>query len=117
MANQNAYAAGQEPVKSEEKIEKGDTFKIISDTKENGVRHIVAVPSKKVCSAKIEFDVKKNRIYNLVYTRGCNGNLKAIGVLVEGMKVKDAIAKFQGLECGKRGTSCTDQLAQVLLAL
>ena len=97
--------------------EKGETFQIVEDVTVDGVRHIKAVPSKKVCSALIEFDVKKGRIYNLVYEKGCNGNLKAIGKLVEGMKVKQAIKTLGGVECGKRGTSCTDQLAQVLLAL
>ncbi|MCF0174568.1 MAG: TIGR03905 family TSCPD domain-containing protein [Bacteroidales bacterium] len=100
-----------------ETIQKTDTYQIVQDKTVKGVRHIVAVPSNKVCSQLIEFDIKEGRIHNLVYTRGCNGNLKAIGVLLEGMTVEEAIAKLDGVECGKRGTSCTDQLAQVLKAI
>jgi uncharacterized protein (TIGR03905 family) len=67
-----------------------------------------------VCSVQIDYDIEDGRIYNLKYVRGCNGNLKAIGALVEGMKVEDVIKKLRGIECGIKGTSCSDQLAQSL---
>ena len=47
---------------------------------------------------------------------GCNGNLKGIGALVEGMAVEDVIARVEGIHCGMKATSCPDQLAQALKA-
>lgn len=47
---------------------------------------------------------------------GCNGNLKGIGKLVEGMDVDDVIARIEGVKCGMKSTSCPDQLAQALKA-
>ena len=66
----------------------GDDYKIISDTTENGVRHITAIPSSLVCSQQIDFDIIDGKVRNLAYVRGCNGNLQAIGRLVEGMDIK-----------------------------
>ncbi len=95
----------------------GDDFKITDDTVSGGVRHITAVPSALVCSRKIDFDVVDGKIHNLVYERGCNGNLQAIGRLVEGMDVEKAAATLDGVNCNGRGTSCTDQLSRILRAL
>ena len=67
-----------------------------------------------VCSVQIDYDIEAGRIYNLKYIRGCNGNLKALGALVEGMEVKEVIKKLRGIECGMKGTSCSDQLARSL---
>ena len=50
------------------------------------------------------------------FLAGCNGNLKGIGVLLEGWSVDEAIAKLEGLTCGTRPTSCPDQLARALKA-
>lgn len=101
----------------QQKIQKTETWQIVSDSTENGVRHVKAVPAKNVCSQSFEFDIKDGCMHNLKYTGGCNGNLKAIGRLTEGMKVSMAISLLDGVECGKRGTSCTDQLAKVLKSL
>ena len=46
---------------------------------------------------------------------GCNGNLKGIGAIVDGMKVEDVIDKLSGIRCGFKSTSCPDQLAQALM--
>lgn len=95
-----------------------EDFTIVSDRTESGVRTIVAIPSPLVCSRKIEIkvDAGTDIIRSVVFTRGCNGNLKAVNVLLQGMSVKDAVAKLDGIMCGNRGTSCTDQLARVLKA-
>lgn len=70
---------------------------------------------KGVCSKKIEFEVdENNKIHNVLFTAGCNGNLKAISKLVEG-KDKDEIIKIlEGNTCGFRNTSCADQFAKAL---
>ena len=50
-------------------------------------------------------------MYSVSFEEGCRGNLKALGVLVEGMDAEELVKKLKGLQCGKRGTSCADQLA------
>ena len=63
------------------------------------------------CSTEINFDINDNVITNIVFTNGCNGNLKAIGKLCEGMTVEEIEEKLKGNTCGFRSTSCADQLA------
>lgn len=67
-----------------------------------------------VCSQKISFDLDDNKIHNLSFLGGCNGNLKAIGTLLEGADANQAIKKLEGTICGRRPTSCADQLAKAL---
>lgn len=71
---------------------------------------------KGVCSNKIEFDLDHNQIYNLVFTSGCSGNLKAIATLVEGMEANRVVTLLSGNTCGFRDTSCADQLARAIVA-
>ncbi len=95
----------------------GDDFKIITDKTTDGVRHITAVPSVIVCSAQIDFDLIDGKIHNLHYIKGCDGNLQAIGRLLEGMEARKAIEILSGVNCHGRGTSCSDQLARVLRSI
>ena len=67
-----------------------------------------------VCSRQIEFDIIDNKIKNLKYTGGCNGNLKAISRLVENMETQDIIDKCKGVKCREKETSCIDQLVKAL---
>jgi len=66
------------------------------------------------CSQLIEIDTDDGIINDVRYTGGCHGNLLAIGKLVQGMKISDAIEKLDGIKCGNKRTSCADQLAQAL---
>ena len=66
------------------------------------------------CSREISFDVVDNKLHNVKFTGGCNGNLKGISSLVVGMKAEDAIARLKGIKCGFKPTSCPDQLARAL---
>ena len=66
------------------------------------------------CSVEINFDIEDNKIYNLEFTGGCNGNLKGIAALVEGQDKDEVIKKIKGIKCGYRNTSCPDQLAKAL---
>ncbi len=68
------------------------------------------------CSRQISFDIVDGNVHNVSFVGGCNGNLKGIGKLVEGMPAEDVIAKLEGTDCGGRGTSCPDQLAKALKA-
>lgn len=67
-----------------------------------------------VCSRKITFDYENGKIYNLRFEGGCNGNLKAIGKLVEGEPIEKVIKLLEGNTCGGRPTSCADQLSKAL---
>ncbi|NMB37635.1 MAG: TIGR03905 family TSCPD domain-containing protein [Bacteroidales bacterium] len=87
---------------------------IVSDTTRNDGTRIVNVKPEGVCSVNIEIHIRRNRITYLHFTRGCDGNAKGIAALVEGMKVKDVIQKLEGITCGKKSTSCPDQLARAL---
>ena len=67
-----------------------------------------------VCAKEIEFDIEEGRVRRLVFTSGCPGNLKGIESLVEGMPVDEVIRRLQGITCGKKSTSCPDQLSRAL---
>ena len=95
----------------------GDDFRIITDKTTDGVRHITAVPSALVCSAQIDFDLVDGKVHNLRYIKGCDGNLQAIGRLLEGMEADKAAGILSGVNCHGRGTSCSDQLARILRSL
>ena len=115
-----ATAYSQEPVKtaptqSAEVVV--DDYQIVSDEMKDGVRCIVATPSAKVCSKKIEIEIIGDTIMKVVYTRGCQGNAKGIGALIKGMSVDEAIRRLDGITCGSRPTSCPDQLSRILKAL
>lgn len=66
------------------------------------------------CSSQIDFDLKEGKVYNVCFTGGCNGNLKGIGLLVEGQDVQKVIRDLEGITCGEKSTSCPDQLAKAL---
>ncbi|MBO4845959.1 MAG: TIGR03905 family TSCPD domain-containing protein [Lachnospiraceae bacterium] len=67
-----------------------------------------------VCSSEINFDIDGDVISNVKFTGGCNGNLKAIGKLVDGCTVDFIEGKLLGNICGMRNTSCADQLAKAV---
>lgn len=94
-----------------------DDYQVISDEVRDGVRYVTATPSAKVCSKKIEIEIVDGIIRKVVYTRGCEGNAKGIGALIKDMSVEEAIRRLEGITCGKRGTSCPDQLARILKSL
>ena len=73
--------------------------------------------TKGTCAQMISFDVEDNKLTNVQFYGGCNGNLKGIGSLVEGMDIDDVIARLEGIKCGMKQTSCPDQLAAALKAV
>ena len=66
------------------------------------------------CSHEINFDVVDNKLANVSFKGGCNGNLQGISKLVEGMDIDEVIKRTEGILCGARPTSCPDQLARAL---
>lgn len=112
-----ANAQQQDVVPAAQTVNVVDDFVIVSDEIVDGVRKVVATPSAKVCSRQIDIEIVGNVITKVVYTRGCDGNAKGIGALIKGMTVEEAIRRLEGITCGKRGTSCPDQLAKILKSL
>jgi uncharacterized protein (TIGR03905 family) len=64
----------------------------------------------------ISFEVENNQVKNVQFFGGCNGNLKGISALIEGMDIDEVISRVEGIRCGMKATSCPDQLAQALKA-
>ncbi len=66
------------------------------------------------CSQLMEIETEGNIVTSLKVTGGCNGNLKGIASLVEGMEIEEVISRLEGIRCGSKSTSCPDQIAQAL---
>lgn len=66
------------------------------------------------CSARIDFDIEDNKIKNVQFLGGCNGNTKGISALVEGQEANEVAKRLKGIKCGFKNTSCPDQLAQAI---
>lgn len=76
--------------------------------------HITYTPSG-VCAVQIDFDMDgDNKLHDVKFTGGCNGNLKAIGRLIEGKDASEVSDILRGNLCGMRGTSCADQLSKAI---
>ncbi|MDR2942761.1 MAG: TIGR03905 family TSCPD domain-containing protein [Treponema sp.] len=63
------------------------------------------------CSTKVRFKIEDGKLYSVSFENGCDGNLKAIGKLLEGMDAAEAVKRLKGVRCGNKKTSCGDQLA------
>lgn len=94
-----------------------EEFSIIKDEVVDGIRYVTAIPSAKVCSKQIDIQIRDGVVISVKYTRGCEGNAKGIGALIKGMSVEEAVSRLEGITCGKRPTSCPDQLARILKSL
>ena len=70
--------------------------------------------TKGTCSQRIFFDIENGVVKNVQFVGGCNGNLKGIAALVEGMSADEVIRRVEGIRCGMKATSCPDQLAKAL---
>lgn len=66
------------------------------------------------CSRQIDIELDNDIIRSVRFTGGCDGNTQGVAALVRGMKVEEAIARLEGIDCRDRGTSCPDQLARAL---
>ena len=72
--------------------------------------------TSKTCSREIDFEVENNIVTSCEFVGGCMGNTQGVARLVVGRSVDDVIKTLEGINCGNRGTSCSDQLAQALKA-
>lgn len=70
--------------------------------------------TKGTCAREIHIEIQDNVLQEVKFVGGCMGNTLGVSSLVKGMKVEDVIQRLKGIQCGGRGTSCPDQLAQAL---
>jgi uncharacterized protein (TIGR03905 family) len=75
---------------------------------------MIEYKTKGTCSTKINFDIKDGKLHSVSFEDGCEGNLKAISTLLEGMDTQEAVKKLKGINCEDKGTSCADQLAKAI---
>lgn len=69
---------------------------------------------KNVCAWRIDFSLDGDVVSNIRFEGGCNGNLKAISKILDGWTVDSIEKKLLGNTCGRRSTSCADQLAKAV---
>ena len=72
--------------------------------------------TKGTCAQQILFDIRDGKVHDVEFISGCPGNTQGVAVLVEGMDVDEVIARLKGIRCGRKPTSCPDQLALALEA-
>lgn len=70
--------------------------------------------TKGTCSSHIHIELSSDIITHVSFENGCQGNLRGVSRLVEGLTVKEAIEKLRGISCGSKPTSCPDQLSYAL---
>lgn len=76
--------------------------------------NIIKFNTDGVCSKEIEIILENDIVRSVTFKAGCDGNLKGICKLVEGMSVDEVISKLKGIDCKGKGTSCPDQLSMAL---
>ena len=68
--------------------------------------------NRRTCSRRVGFDIVDGKLHNVIFDGGCGGNTQGLARLLEGMDAAEAADRLQGVDCGGRGTSCPDQLAE-----
>ena len=76
---------------------------------------MIAYKTRGTCATKIQFDLNEGKLHSVSFEGGCDGNLKALSILAEGMNAEELVKKLKGLRCGRRETSCADQLATAVV--
>ena len=79
----------------------------------DGRRLVSAVPAG-VCSRQIDIVLVGDSIEEVLFTGGCQGNTQGLAALLKGIRVRDAIARLEGIDCGGKGTSCSGQFVQIM---
>lgn len=77
------------------------------------MKHLV-YNTQGTCSRQIEIAIDGEIISSVVFVGGCQGNTTGVAALVRGMRVEEAVARLEGIDCHGKGTSCPDQLARAL---
>ena len=82
---------------------------------ENGIDNVTFIP-KGVCCKMMQMQIKDDILLNIEFTGGCSGNITGIGRLVKNMNINEIVSTLNGILCGKKSTSCPDQLTQGIKA-
>lgn len=69
---------------------------------------------KGTCTKRIDIDIEDGIIRSAEFFGGCEGNLQGISRLVAGMDALKAKEILSGIKCGRKSTSCPDQLAKAI---
>jgi len=77
-------------------------------------QQIIYTPQGGVCSREMIIDIEDNHIAKVQVIKGCHGNSQGVAALLRGMSIDEAISRLEGITCGRKDTSCPDQLAQAL---
>jgi uncharacterized protein (TIGR03905 family) len=77
----------------------------------DGLERFINYKTTGTCSTEINFELRDGKVHSVSFKDGCPGNLKALSILVEGMDAVELVNKLKGLRCGRKETSCGDQLA------
>ncbi len=67
-----------------------------------------------VCARQIDFELEDGALREVRFTGGCDGNLRAISKLIDGMPADEVVELLEGNTCGTKPTSCADQLVQAI---
>lgn len=70
--------------------------------------------TKGTCATTISFELEDGVVHDVQFSNGCDGNLKAIAALVEGMTAEQIRQRCTGITCGRKQTSCADQLTRAI---
>ncbi|GHU91155.1 TSCPD domain-containing protein [Clostridia bacterium] len=76
----------------------------------------VEYKTKGTCAKRIFFTIENNVISDIRFESGCDGNLKAVSSLADGLTAEELLKRCEGIDCDGRGTSCADQLAKAVRA-
>ncbi len=77
-------------------------------------QHYAYKPTGGVCSKEIIIETENNTIGKIEIVGGCHGNSQGVSKLLVGMNIDEAISRLEGIKCGRKNTSCPDQIAQAL---
>ena len=78
------------------------------------LRNTTVYQPRGVCSRAIYLETEDGIVRSVRFEGGCNGNAQGVSRLVAGRPVAEVIERLRGIDCGGKGTSCPDQLAQAL---
>ena len=69
-----------------------------------------------VCANAFNIEIVDGIVKDLKINGGCHGNTRGIELLCIGRKAEEVASLLEGIECGKKGTSCPDQISKALKA-
>jgi methylated-DNA-[protein]-cysteine S-methyltransferase len=70
---------------------------------------------KGICPKHMQFELTDGLIHGIKFVGGCAGNLAGISLLAEGRPAEEVAKMLAGVTCGKKKTSCPDQLSKAIM--